>query len=280
MKKLFITAIAVFTLFLADAQTLTTPVPSPPQTIKQNFGLSNIELSYSRPGIKGRKIFGDLVPFGKVWRTGANNATTVTFGDAVTIGGTKIPAGKYGLLTIPDKKSWIIIISKQTDVTNPADYKQDQDMVRVEVNPMNMDPAIETFTMQFANVKPNSCDLILLWDKTAVALPIATDVETKVMAQIDQLMNKDNRPYYNAALYYMDNGKDLNQALAWFDKAVELTPKAYWVHHQRANCLAKMGKKDEAKAAAEKSKSLAATAEPPNDDYVKLNEKLLAELNK
>lgn len=279
MKKIFFAAIAVFALFIADAQ-LKTPAPSPTQTIKQDFGLSNVELSYSRPGVKGRKIFGDLVPFGKVWRTGANNATTLTFGDAVTIGGTKIPAGKYGLLTIPDSKSWIIIISKQTDVTSPGDYKQDQDMVRVEANTMNMGVSMESFTMQFANVKPSSCDLLMMWDKTVVSLPITTDVETKVMAQIDQLINKDNRPYFGAAMYYMDNGKDLNQALAWFDKAVEVQPTAYWIHHQRANCLAKLGKKEDAKMAAEKSKSLAAAAKPPNDDYVKLNEKLLGELNK
>jgi len=277
MKKLFITAIAAFTLFIADAQ-LKTPAPSPTQNIKQDFGLSNVELSYSRPGMKGRKIFGDLVPFGKVWRTGANQATTLTFGDSVTIGSAKIPPGKYGLLTIPDKKSWTIIISKQTNVTSPADYKQDQDLVRVEAKPMDMDYSVETFTMQFANVKTSTCELHLMWDKTAVALPITTDVETKVMAQIDQLMNKDTRPYFNAAMYYMDNGKDLNQALAWFDKGVELQPEAFWIHHQRANCLAKLGNKDEAKAAAEKSKELATIAK--NDDYVKLNEKLLAELNK
>jgi hypothetical protein len=278
MKKLFITTLAVFTLFIADAQTLTTPQPSPTQTIKQNFGLSNIELSYSRPGIKGRKIFGDLVPFGKVWRTGANNATTLTFGDTVTIGGAKIAPGKFGLLTIPDKKSWIIIISKQTNVTSPADYKQDQDVVRVEVSTMEMDYSVETFTIQFANVKPSTCELHMMWDKTVVALPIATDIESKVMAQIDQLMNKDNRPYFNAALYYMENGKDLNQALAWFDKAIESQPDAFFIHHQRANCLAKLGRKKEAKAAAEKSKELAITAK--NDDYVRLNDKLLAELNK
>ncbi len=277
MKKIFITAIAVCTLFIADAQ-LKTPAPSPTQTIKQDFGLASVELSYSRPGMKGRKIFGDLVPFEKMWRTGANNATTLTFGEEVTIGGTKIKAGKYGLLTIPNKKNWTLIISKQTDVSSPADYKQDQDIVRVEAKTMDLDESMETFTMQFSNIKPNSCELHIMWDRTAVALPIATDVETKVMAQIDQLMNKDNRPYYNAAMYYMDNGKDLNQALAWFDKAVEANPTAFWIHHQRANCLAKLGKKAEAKTAAEKSKELATAAK--NDDYVKLNEKLIAQLDK
>lgn len=275
MKKIIITAAAVFALLSADAQ-LRTPAPSPTQTIKQDFGLASVELSYSRPAMKGRKVFGDLVPFGKVWRTGANSATTINFGEEVTIGGKKIPAGKYGLLSIPDKNSWTLIISKQLDVTSPAAYKQDMDVVRVDAKTMKMDDNMESFTMQFANVKPTSCELHIMWENTAVALPITVDVETKVMAQIDQLMNKDNRPYFNAAMYYLDNGKDLNQALVWFDKAVEAQPTAFWIHHQRANCLAKLGKKEDAKKAAEKSKELAAAAK--NDDYVKLNEKLLAEL--
>ena len=278
MKKILFGLATLVTFMTADAQTLTIPQPSPTQTIKQNFALSSVELSYSRPGIKGRKVFGDLVPYGKVWRTGANSATTLTFGDDVTIGGILVKAGKYGLLSIPDKNSWTLIITKQLDVTSPAAYKQDQDVVRVEVKPMKMNEPMETFTMQFANIKPNSCELHLMWETTAVSLPITTDVETKVMAQIDQQMNKDNKPYFNAAMYYMDNGKDLNQALAWFDKAVELQPEAYWIHHQRANCLARLGKKEEARAAAEKSKALAITAK--NDDYVRLNDKLLTDLNK
>jgi hypothetical protein len=275
MKKILLTAAAAFILLAADAQ-LKTPAPSPTQTVKQDFGLSNIELSYSRPGMKGRKIYGDLVPFGKVWRTGANNATTITFGEEVMLGGKKVPAGKYGLLTIPDKNNWTFVLTKQLDVTSPAGYKQEMDVVRVEAKPMKVDNNVETFTMQFANIKPTSVDLQLLWENTAVSLPITTDVETKVMAQIDNLMNKDNRPYFGAAMYYMDNGKDLNQAMVWFDKAVELNPKAFWIHHQRANALAKLGKKEEAKAAANKSMQLAKEAQ--NDDYVKLNEKLLAEI--
>lgn len=277
MKKVFLTSLAALCMFLAEAQ-LKTPAPSPTQTIKQDFGLGSIELSYSRPAMKGRKIFGDLVPFGNVWRTGANSATLLTFSDEVTIGGKKVPAGKYGLLSIPNKDSWTLIISKQLDVTSPAAYKAESDVVRIDVNTMKMGEKMESFTMQFANVKPTSCELHIMWENTAVSLPIITDVDTKVMTQIDQLMNKDTRPYFNAAMYYMDNGKDLNQALSWFDKAIEQTPSAFWVHHQRANCLAKLGKKAEAKAAAEKSKELAAAAK--NDDYVKLNEKLLAELNK
>ncbi len=276
MKKIILSACAVFMLLTADAQALRTPAPSTTQTIKQDFGLGNVELSYSRPNAKGRKVYGDLVPFGNVWRTGANQATTVTFSDEVMIGDKKIPAGKYGLLSIPDKDKWTLIISKQTNVTSPAAYKKEEDVVRIEAKTMKMDDKMETFTIQFADVKPTSCALHIMWENTAVALPIGTDVEKKVMAQIDQLMNKDNKPYFNAAMYYLDNGKDLNQALAWFDKAVEAQPTAFWIQHQRANTLAKLGKKAEAKAAAEKSKALAAEAK--NDDYVKLNEKLIESL--
>ena len=276
MRKLIFSIAAICTFISLNSQTLKTPLPSPPQTIKQDFGISSIELSYSRPGVKGRKIFGDLVPFGKVWRTGANNATTITFADDVTVGTTKVPAGKYGLLSIPDKESWTMIITKSTDVTNPADYKQENDLARVIVKSVSLKDKVETFTMQFANVKSGSCDLQLMWDNTTVTLPITTDVESVVMKQIDNAMNKDNRPYYQAALYYLENGKDLNQALAWFDKAIELRPDAYWIHHQRANALAKLGKKEEAKAAAQKSMQLA--REQKNDDYVRLNEKLLEQL--
>src|SRR5215467_3721831 len=152
MRKLFIVSIIIALSFFSNAQSLKTPPASPPQTIKQDFGLSSIELSYSRPGIKNRKVFGDLVPFGKVWRTGANNATIITFDDDVSVGNTKVPAGKYGLLTIPDKDTWTIIITKQLDVTSPAAYKQENDVARVGVKPVMMKDKMETFTMNFANI--------------------------------------------------------------------------------------------------------------------------------
>ena len=276
MRKFILGSIVFAITFSVRSQSIKMPPPSPPQTIKQDFGISSIELSYSRPGIKGRKVFGDLVPYGKVWRTGANNATTIDFGDDVTIGGTKVPAGKYGLLTIPDKDNWKVIITKQLEVTNPADYKQESDVVRVDVKPMTMKDKMETFTMQFANVKSSTCELQIMWENTAVVVPISSDVETVVMKQIDDAMNKDNRPYFQSALYYLNNGKDLNQAVAWFDKAIAQQPDGYWIYHQKANALAKLGKKDEAKATAQKSIELAKEAK--NDDYVRLNEKLLEQL--
>jgi len=280
MHKLFVCLVLSAGLYYtAHAQSIKTPPPSTPQFVKQDFGLSNIELSYSRPGMKGRKIFGDLVPFGKVWRTGANQATTLTFGDAVTIGGTKIPAGKYGLLSIPGADEWTLIITHQLDVTNPAAYKPDQDVVRVMAKPFTLPFPMETFSILFANITSSTCDLQLIWENTVVVLPISTDVDTKVMAQIDNAMNKDTHPYFSAALYYLDNGKDLNKALEWFDKAIAQDPSAggsFFIVYQKARCLAKMGRKADAKATAQKGIDLAKQAN--NADYVALNEKLIATL--
>lgn len=277
MKKIVFTLIAFVFLISADAQQLKTPAPSPGQTIKQDFAIGTIELSYSRPSMKGRKIFGDLVPYGAIWRTGANNATTLNFSEEVIIGGKTIPAGKYGFVTIPGKDEWTLIVTKQLDATGPSEYKMENDLVRVTAKPKKIDETVETFTMQFSNVKPTTCELLVRWENTVVALPIKSDVEKKVMAQIDNLMKNDNRPYFQSAMYYMDNGKDLNQAVIWFDKAIEQNPKAFWVYHQKANALAKLGKKSEAKTNAQKSIDLAKEAK--NEDYVKLNEKLLADLN-
>ncbi len=276
MKKILSTALICGLLYFTSNAQLRTPAPSPSTTIKQDFALSSVELSYSRPAVKGRKIFGDLVPYGKVWRTGANQATTITFGEDVTVGGKKVPAGKYGLLTIPNENEWTVILSKQLDVTSPAAYKQDQDVVRFTVKANEMPFSIESFMMGFDNITAKSMNLFILWDKTEVNFPIEADVDSKIMAQIDNLMNKDNRPYFAAAMYYMESGKDTNKAIEWLNKAVEQNPNAFWIHHQKANALAKVGKKQEAIAAANKSMELARAAK--NDDYVALNEKLLKTL--
>jgi len=257
---------------LSKAQNLTTPQVSPTEEIKQNFGLSQIEVSYSRSGIKGRKIFGDLVPYDKVWRTGANNATTITFGDDVMINNTKIPAGKYGLLSIPGANQWTVIITKQTDVTNASAYKQDQDVLRIPVKSYTLPFSIQSFTISFNDITNNSCNLELMWDSVYVQLPITTDVDTKVMAQIKETMENDNHPYFPAALYYIENGKDLNQAVEWLDKAIAQNPDAYFMYYQKARALAKLGKKQDAIAASNKSIELAKAAK--NEDYVALNEKL------
>lgn len=276
MKKIFLLAIASYIFIYSEAQQLNTPQPSPTANIKQNFALSNIEISYSRPGVKGRKVFGDLVPYGKVWRTGANNATTITFGEEVMIGGKKVPAGKYGLLTIPGENEWTMIISKQTNVTSPADYKQDQDVVRVQAKPTTMPFSIETFMINIDNIKSNSCEIGFGWDNVYAAFEVQADVESKVMEQIKNAMEKDNKPYFNAALYYIDNGKDLNKAVEWLDKAYAQNPEAFWVLYQKARAQKMLGKKTDAVATSNKSIDLAKKAK--NDDYVALNEKLQKEM--
>jgi len=276
MKKIFNVLLIVVTLQSYSYAQLKTPSPSPTQTIKQDFGLSSIELSYSRPGKKERKVVGDLVPFGKVWRTGANQATTLTFGDEVIIGGKTIPAGKYGLLTIPGKYSCTIIITKQLDVTAPDAYKEENDVVRVTSKATFTKEPVETFTMLFANIKPTSCELRMMWEQTEITLPIKTEIETKIMTQIAEAMKSDKPPYYAAASYYFDNGKDLKKAKEWIVKAVEADPKAFYMVHLQAKILSKLG--DKAGAIASAQKSIELSKEAKNSDYVRLNEKLIASL--
>ena len=274
MKKIILLAAAAYIVASSDAQSLTTPQPSPTANIKQNFALSNIEISYSRPSVKGRKIFGDLVPYGKVWRTGANNATTITFGEEVTIGGKKVPRGKYGLLTIPGATEWTIIISKQDTVTSPAQYKQDLDVVRVTAKPESLPFSIETMMISVDNIKNNSCEIGLGWDNVYVSFPVTADVDGKVMEQIKNSMERDTKPYYGAAFYYIENNKDLNKAVEWLDKAYAQNPDAYWILYQKARALKMLGKKADAIAVSNKSIELAKKGPTPNQDYVKLNEDL------
>lgn len=276
MKKVLLIVLALGGVMASQAQALKTPSPSVAQTVKQEFALNSVEVNYARPSKKGRTIFGDLVPYGAVWRTGANSATTISFADEVIIGDKKVPAGKYGLLTIPEKNEWTIILSKQLDVTSPGAYKQDQDVVRVKAQAIQMPMTVETFMITFDNATSSSIDMVMLWDQTAVSLPIKMEVDAKVMAQINNTMNKDNKPYFQSAMYYMETGKDLTQANAWFDKAIEQNPQAYWVYHQKANCLAKMGKKGDAITYANQSMEMAKKA--GNPDYVTLNQKLIASL--
>jgi hypothetical protein len=276
MKHVLLMLFSTITISFGYAQQLRTPQPSPAQTIKQDFGLGSIEINYSRPAVRGRKIFGDVVPYGSIWRTGANSATTIIFSDEISIEGTKVPAGKYGLLTIPAASEWVVIISKQTNVTSADEYKQDQDVVRVKTKPVTLGNKVENFTIAVDQLSNTNCILQLQWDQTGISFPISTEIDSKVMKQIESIFIKDNRPYYGAAYYYMENGKDLNQALTWFNKAAEGNPDAYWIHYQKARCLQKMGKKKEAMEASMKSLELARKENDPA--YINNNLKLQSEL--
>ncbi|HJT73265.1 MAG TPA: DUF2911 domain-containing protein [Chitinophaga sp.] len=280
MKKLFLCS-AVACAFLisaqfASAQGVKMPAPSPGQTIHQDFALSSIDVSYSRPAIKGRTVMGDLVPYGKVWRTGANGATTIAFGEDVNFGGKPVKAGKYGLLTIPGEKEWTVILSKSLDVTSPAAYKEENDIVRVKGTVTALPFAVENFMITFDDVMPSSVNMLLIWEKTMVSVEVTAEIDSKVMAQLETAMKGEKKPYFQAALYYLETNRDLKQAQTWIDAAIKENPQGFWMYYQKARIQAKAGDKKGAKATAEKGIELAQTAK--NDDYVALNKKLIASL--
>lgn len=263
----------------ADAQQLKVPAPSPLQTLDQSFALSNIKIEYSRPSAKGRTIYGDLVPFGKVWRTGANNATKITFGEDVKVEGKPLAAGSYALYTIPNKDSWDIMFYKDLtlggDVNN---YKQENEVLRIQAKPTTLANKVETFTINVADITSSTANIELVWADTRVAFGVAADIDTKIMKNIETSLANDNRPYFQAASYYYENNKDMNKALEYVNKAVESNPKAYWVQHLKAKIQVKL--KDHKGAIATAEQSLALAKEAKNDDYVKMNEKLIEEAKK
>lgn len=275
MKNLLFVFALVISLG-AGAQGIKTPSPSPSQTLKQEFALSSIEINYSRPLVKGRKIFGDLVPYGKMWRTGANGATKITFGEDVKVGGVAVKAGSYALYSIPNKGEWEIILNKGVNNGGLSGYKAEEDIARFKAKAEELPFSIESFTIDIADVKANTASIDLLWDNVLVSIPVEADIDSKIMTQIDNAINTDSRPYFQAASYYFDNGKDLKKALEWVNKAIEAQPDAFWIAHLKAKIQAKSGDKAGAKATAQKSIALAKQAK--NDDYVALNEKLIATL--
>lgn len=280
MKRLFrCSAMACALLVCAQmsfAQGVKMPAPSPAQTVHQDFALSSVDVSYSRPAAKGRTVMGDLVPYNKVWRTGANGATTITFGEDVTFGGKPVKAGKYGLLTIPGQTEWTVILTSSLDVTSPAAYKEANDVVRVKTSAITLPFSVENFMITFDDVKPSSMNLMLLWEKTMISVPVTAEVDSKVIAQLDAAMKGEKKPYFQAAMYYLETGRDLKQALTWVDAAIKENPKAFYMYYQKARIQAKAGDKKAAKATAEQAIELAQAAK--NDDYVALNKKLLATL--
>jgi hypothetical protein len=277
MKKTILSAAVLLAISLATmAQDLKTPEASTTQTIQQNFALSYIELVYSRPNMKGRKIFGDLVPFGKPWRTGANNATKITFGEDVKVAGQAVKAGSYALYTIPGQAEWEVILNKGIGNWGVFGYNEADNVARFKVKPIEMPFGTETFTMQIGDITDNSANIMLWWENTAVIFGVTAEIDSKIMSNIDKIMNTDSKPYFEAATYYYENGKDLTKALAWANKAIDQYPNAYWVILLKARIQAKMGDKAGAKATSLKSQELAKAQ--GNPDYVALNQKLLDSL--
>lgn len=253
------------------------PALSPACTIKQRVGLTDIEVVYSRPGIKGREIFGGLVPYGQVWRTGANGATKITFSTPVKLNGTDIPAGTYALFTIPGENEWTVIINKGAAQWGAFQYDEKADVARFKTPSVQLAEQIETFTIEFNRISDESAVLNLIWDHTVVPIKIEIPLTDKLVPQIEAVMASaaPQKPYFQAAQFYYDHGLDLQKASQWVDAAIT-NREAHYIVHLKAKILAKLGDKEGAIAAAKRSTELAIKAKDPG--YVKLNEDLISSL--
>jgi tetratricopeptide (TPR) repeat protein len=252
----------------AQEQQIQFPQPSQRHYFKQRVGLTDVEVEYSRPNKNNREIFGSLVPYGKVWRTGANATTKIKFSDAVKLGGKDIPAGEYVLFTIPNRDDWTVIVYKDTKVQSAGDYKPENDVARVVTKPSSIATPMETFTIELTDVKGASANLNFAWDTTRAAVQLTTDDVEQVSAQLDAAVKAnttlDPRIAFQAAGFYYDNNKDLNQAAKWIDQAVTANQDAYFMHFRRAQIQQKLGNKKEALASAQKTVDL--LKKDPNAD--------------
>lgn len=270
----------VSSLFLHAA--IESPQPSPLATVKQRIGVTDVEVVYSRPSVKDREIFGKLVPFDEIWRTGANAPTKITFGDPVVFGGQPVPAGQYALYTIPGTSTWTVIVYGDTSGWGSAGYSAEKDVARVIVKPTKLAQAVETFTIGFDYLRDDSANLHLDWEHTRVSVPVLVPTRNKTMAAIDEAMKDPAslKPgdYANAAVFYLEHDGDPNLAATWMAKALASRPDAFWLVHQHARILAKQGKKAEAVAEAKRSIELAKANKDGDFGYIARNEELLQSL--
>jgi hypothetical protein len=278
MKNILVIALLVVGL-AAQAQ-VQTPQPSTASTVTNVVGLTEVKIEYSRPKAKGRKIFGAstvdfLTPYGKLWRTAANSGSKVTFSDDVKFGGVDVPKGTYLLLSIPGAAEWTVILYKDVAMGGSTEgYDQTKDQARVVVKSEKLTEKVETFTLEIADFAENSksANLQIMWENTSVKVPITVDFDAKVMKSIEANTKVNPNNYFNAAVYYLENGKDLNQALAFVNKAVEANPTAFWILYQKARI--QKGLNDRAGALATSKASLEESIKAKNADYQKMNEEL------
>lgn len=278
MKKLLLIVCLVAYTYTLNAQ-VSAPQPSPFSKIEQKVGLTDVTLEFSRPGMKGRAIFGDLVPFGKVWRTGANANTKITFSTDVTVNGQDLKAGSYAIYTIPNKDSWeVMFYSDASNWGTPRKWDDTKVAVKTKANVVPMPMKIETYTMSFDDLTNNSAVIGILWENTYVGIQFETPTDKAVMASINKTMNGPSaNDYYAAAVYFKQEGKDVKKAMKWIDKAIELTKDKprFWMYRQKSLIYAKAGDKKGAIAAAKMSLKLA--TKENNADYVKMNKASLKE---
>lgn len=278
-QKIAFTLAFLLCSLISIAQQIQMPQASPSAKIAQKVGLTDVTVDYSRPSTKDRKIFGELVPYGQVWRTGANGATVLSFSTDVLIDGKTIPAGQYALYAIPGKSEWTMILSKNIKLWGAIGYDPSEDILRFKAQPAKLSKKSETFEISFANMTDTGSDISLKWEKTKVDFRIETEVDPLVMAQIKEYViesdSTDPSLLYSAASYYYTNSKDLNLAYDWINESVDEDPK-YWTMHLKAKIEAALGKKTDAVESAEEAIGLA--EEAGNPDYVGLNERLIKSL--
>lgn len=268
----------LLTGFSVSAQ-IDIPAPSPLGTVTQRVGFADVTIKYSRPSAKGRVIFGDLVPFDKLWRTGANAATTITFDKDLKIDGTVVKAGEYSIFTIPGKEKWTVILNSDTRATTGS-YSQDKDVLRLSAPAIALPTSTETLTFNFTNLENTGVATIeLVWEKTAIRFTIENEVDAVVMENIKELTaGVSPSVYFASARYYYNTNRDLNQALEWINKAFAAQEPTFWMLRQKA--LIQAGLKDYKGAISTAELSLAKAKEAKNDDYVKMNTESIAEWKK
>ncbi len=277
MKKLF-TIVFVITLAVNAQAQIETPRPSPSQKIEQTVGLTKVTLEYSRPSMKGRTIFGGLVPYNEIWRTGANENTKITFSDDVNVGGTDLKAGSYAIYTKPNEQNWeVYFYSDSNNWGTPENWDESKVVAKVKTQVFPMPMEISSFTMTFDNITNDSANLGMLWENVYVAVPLKFITDKIVFDNIDKVMGGPSaNDYYSSAVYYLNSDKDINKAKKWIDKAIDLREKpAFWYYRQQSLIYAKSGDKKGAINAAKTSLDLA--KEAGNNDYVALNIKSLKE---
>ena len=264
MKKIIILS-AVFCYSYITAQ-IKTPQPSPTTTIVQKIGISNVIIDYSRPGVKKREIFGGLVPFNKIWRTGANKATKITFEENCIFGGAKVKKGSYSLFTIPGEEEWTVLLNRETELWGAGDYNEENEVLRIAVEPEETKDFTESFTIDFGNFKSFSAILSIKWANTLINVEIETMSAKKVQNEFLELLTKgpSANDYYNGAKFFADNTSEYEMALEWIDVAIKKRPEAFWMMYHKARILNKLGKNKEAVLTAEETISMASEAK---DDY-------------
>jgi len=258
MKRISLTLLLATTLFTSvNAQELKLPALSPTARISQDFSTSSIDIVYSRPSMRGRKIFGDVVAYNEVWRTGANAATKVKFGEDVMVGGQEIKAGEYSLYTVPGKDQWEVIFNKGVGNWGQMGYDKKDDVARFMVKSQSMTNEVPTFTINIGNITLNSCNMEMMWEKTKIVIPVKSNNEERLNASIDKAINKPSIPYFQAANYYFETGQDMNKAMEYVNKGLAQNPNAFYMYALKARIAQKQGDRAEAVAAAKQSMELA-----------------------